>query len=224
MAKKISKTVKSKSSHKDRIPPIEGEKSFYTSINKAIARGEHVQGLKQIIKEYEDYKSYMSGVFEKSEPAYQDIFKFRVEYLMKKPVWRVFEVEGCQSFEEFSNSIIDSMGWANDHLHAFYFPEFRNGHLFQYSYSPYGIYSQHFEDEQHPTYHSNNIRITEIDYAKYPRLNYIFDFGDGHQFSVKFISRRKSEKADEMSLLPKIIDQRGVGPDQYPQIFENEAE
>ena len=30
-------------------PPVEGEKSFYSSINKAIARGDNVDALKDII-------------------------------------------------------------------------------------------------------------------------------------------------------------------------------
>jgi hypothetical protein len=75
-------------------PPIEGEKSFYTSINKAIALGENVDALKDIVKEFEVYKAYMSNVFVKDEPAYEKIFKFHVEYLLKKPVWREFEMEG----------------------------------------------------------------------------------------------------------------------------------
>ena len=51
-------------------------------------RGDNVDALKDIIKEFEDYKSYMGNVFVKDEPTYENIFKFHVEYLLKKPVWR----------------------------------------------------------------------------------------------------------------------------------------
>src|SRR3989338_777919 len=204
------------------IPPIQGEKSFYKTINQAIAEKRHVEALKGIIKEYEDYKKYMSGVFEKKEPFYQDVFKFRVDYLWKKPVWREFEIEGSQTFGDLAKGIIESMGWDNDHLHAFYFPEIRNGKVFRHSYSPYSIGSRGFDNDQYPTYHTNMVRIAELDYVAYPRLNFVFDFGDSHEFSFKYIGRRASKRVDEMDYLPKVIDQRGVGPEQYLPLLEDE--
>ena len=203
-------------------PPIEGEKSFYTSINKAIARGEHVDGLKDIIKEFEDYKSYMSNIFVKDEPAYEKILKFRVEYLLKKPVWREFEMQGCQSLEELADGVINSMGWDNDHAHAFFFPKDKGNSDFMDFHSPYSIDSQYLGNDQYPTYHSCNIRIAEIDYARFPMINFIFDFGDGHQFGIRSLGIRPEKKSDFMVFMPKMIDQRGVGPKQYPNLLEDE--
>lgn len=203
-------------------PPIEGEKLFYTSINKAIVRGENVDALKDIIKEFEDYKSYMSNVFVKNEPAYEKIFKFHVEYLLKKPVWREFEMEGCQSLEELAEGVIDSMDWDNDHAHAFFFPNEKGSSDFMDFHTPYSIDSQHLGNDQYPTYHSCNIRIAEIDYVKFSMINFIFDFGDGHQFSIRNLGIRPEEKSHYMVFMPKMIDQRGVGPEQYPNLFEDE--
>jgi hypothetical protein len=202
--------------------PIEGEKSFYTSINRAIARGEHVGALKDIIKDFEDYKSYMGNVFVKNEPAYESIFKFHVEYLLKKPVWREFEIEGCQSLEELADGIINSMDWDDDHAHAFFFPKRKGSGDFMCFHSSYSIDSQYLDDDQYPTYHSNNIRIAEVDYAGFPMINFVFDFGDGHQFSVRFLGMRPEKKSDFMVFMPKMIDQRGVGPEQYPNFLEDE--
>jgi hypothetical protein len=202
-------------------PPIEGERSFYASINKAIAKGEHVDALNDIIKEFDDYISYMSSAFVNDEPAYEKIFKFHVEYLLKKPVWREFEIEGCQSLEELAEGIIDSMGWDNDHAHAFFFPKKMERGDFMDFHSPYSVDSQYLGNDQYPTYHSCNIRIAEIDYKKFPMINFVFDFGDGHQFSVRSLGIRPENKSDFMAFMPKMIDQRGVGPEQYPNIFED---
>ncbi len=202
-------------------PPIEGEKSFYVSINEAITRGDHVDALEDIVKEFEDYKLYMRDVFVKNEPAYEKVFKFHVEYLLKKPVWREFEIKGCQSLEELADGVIDSMCWDNDHAHAFFFPKEKGRGDFMDFHSPYSIDSRHLDNDQYPTYHSCNIRIAEIDYARFPMINFIFDFGDGHQFILKSLGVRPEKKSDFMTFMPKMIDQRGVGPEQYPNFVED---
>ena len=220
--KLVRKPIKKTISSFKGAPPIEGEKSFYTSINKAITRGEHVDGLKNIIKEFEDYKSYMGNVFVNDKPAYESIFKFHVEYLLKKPVWREFEMEGCQSLEELAEGIIDSVNWDNDHAHAFFFPKEKGNSDFMDFHSRYSIDSQYLDNDQYPTYHSCNIKVAEIDYARFPMINFVFDFGDGHQFSVKSLGIRPARKSDFMAFMPKMIDQRGVGPEQYPNFLEDE--
>jgi len=204
-------------------PSIKNEKSFYTSIDKAIARGQHIDALKDIIKEYGDYKSYMSGVFEKGERLYENIFRFHVDYLLKKPVWREFEIDGSQTFDDMAEGIIRSMDWDNDHLHSFMFPKTGGGE-FQNFLSPYSIDSEYCDNDQYPTYHSNEIRIAEIDYKKYPKFDFMFDFGDGHQFGIKHLGNRLAKKSDNWIVFPKTIDQRGVGPEQYPRYFDEADE
>ena len=207
------------------IPVIAGEKEFYTSVNKAVAEKQHVSELKDIIKTYENYKAVMVEVFkdlDSADKALDEIFTFRVNYLLKKPVWREFEVEGFQTFNELTESIIDSMGWANDHLHAFYFPEKRNGRVFQYAYSPYSINASGFEDEQYPTYKTDKIWIASVDYEKNSKMKFVFDFGDGHLFDIVYLGKRATTKKDNLEMFPKIIEQRGVGPEQYPEYDEEE--
>ncbi len=220
--KTISKSTKEVVLSYKGAPPIEGEKSFYVSINKAIAKGEHVDALKDIIKKFEDYKSYMSSAFVNNEPAYEEIFKFHVEYLLKKPVWREFEIQGYQSLEELAESIVDSMDWNNDHAHAFFFPKEKGRGNFMDFHSPYRIDSHYLGNDQYPTYHSCDIRIAEIDYKKFPVINFVFDFGDGHQFSVRSLGIRPENKSDFIVFMPKMIDQRGVGPEQYSNFVEDE--
>ncbi len=196
-------------------PPISGEKSFYTSINKAIIEGQHVDQLKDIIREYEDYRHIMSEVFIKGEREFDQIFKFRVTYLLKKPVWREFEVDGYQSLDEFADGIVDSMDWDNDHLHAFFFSSNKRRKTFPEAFSVYSINGPGYEGDQYPTYMTDEINIPDIDYEKHSKMKFAFDFGDGHLFDVEYIGKRPSAKNDEYTFFPKVIDQRGVGPEQY---------
>ncbi len=45
----------------------------------------------------------------------------------------------------------------------------------------------------------------------------MFDYGDGHGFSIEFKGPRILDKDEKGVEFPRIIDQRGVAPDQYPQ-------
>lgn len=113
------------------------------------------------------------------------------------------------------------MDWDNDHLHAFYLPEKKKGRNYAFAYSPYCIESQGLDEDSHPTYKTNCIRIADIDYTKNPKLAFAFDFGDGHRFDVQYLEKRKGTKKDEYELFPRMTDQRGVAPDQYPEYYED---
>jgi hypothetical protein len=206
---------------KNQTGPRIDDKDFYDSIQGAIDKKEHIDYFRGIIDEYEDYKTVMRAAFVQNQKAYFDVFTFRVDYILKKPVWREFEVEGCQTFEEFADAIIASMGWGNDHLHAFYLPEKRKGRNYVYAHSPYCIESPGFDEDPHPTYKTNCIRIADLDYDKNPKLGFVFDFGDGHRFDIRYLGTRKSTKKDKYVLFPQLVDQRGVAPDQYPEYYEN---
>ncbi|MBI5733587.1 MAG: hypothetical protein HY973_01415 [Candidatus Kerfeldbacteria bacterium] len=201
-------------------PKIKNEVDFYKSIRAVIAEKRHVNYLQDVIQQYEDYKQMFAGVFIPPNDHYNSVFRFRVDYLLKHPVWRVFEILGCQSFNELAMSIIDYMDWANDHMHAFYLPE-KTGKSISYEYTKYGIYAPQWEDDPFPTYKTDNVLIAHLDYQKYPKLGFVFDFGDGHRFNVSFQNIRASKKQDSRETLPRLIDQRGVGPEQYPD-FEEE--
>lgn len=79
------------------------------------------------------------------------------------------------------------------------------------------MYAPHWEDDPFPTYKTNEILISNIDYSKYPKWNFVFDFGVGHEFNIEL--KRIDEKLKEKDFdrpLPACIDQRGVAPVQYP--------
>lgn len=200
--------------------PVLDEGDFYDSINKAISEKRHVEQLRGYLKEFEQYKKIFTEAFIPMDTHNPEVFTFRVVYELKHPVWRIFEVLGNQTFNDLAEAIIESMNWDNDHLHEFSLPE-KRGKALWYSYSPYSIGAQGLEDDSHPTYKTDMVCIAHINYEKYPKLGFVFDFGDGHRFSVLFKGKRPLKRTDDVDIMPLLIDQRGVGPEQYPNIFED---
>lgn len=200
-----------------KIPKIiEGD--FNEVINDAINKGRHVEYLKNTLKEYAQYKKVFESVLTDKNPSDQ-VYLFRVTYLNKKLVWRDIIIIGSQTFEDLAEAIIDSMDWDNDHMHGFSLPEKQKKGYFYYT--PFTFFADGWEDDPYPTYKSNQIKICNIDYNLYPKLRFEFDFGDGHMFKVHFKETRAAQKGESMRTLPKVLDQRGVAPEQYPPLEED---
>ena len=199
--------------------PVIEESGFTESIESAITQEKHSEHLQHILEQYDEYKRIFRNVLIPLLAGdCKKIFTFRVNYLLKKRVWREFELHGCETLEEFADAIVDSMGWAKDHLHGFFIPEGR-GSMKYYAYTENGIYAPGMEDDPSPTFKSDQVRIGNIDYEKYPKIGFVFDFGDGHRFDILWKGTRIGAKEQDGSM-PKLIDQRGVGPEQYPDIEE----
>ena len=199
---------------KQNLKPQIDEGNFYETINQAIAEKQHVDYLKQSIKEYEDYKEFFNDALTDKNP-WNQVYTFKVIYLLKRPIWRIFEVSGLQNFNQFAEAIIDSMDWDNDHMHGFSLPDHKQKN-WQYYLSRYTIYAPGWEDDPHPTLKTDEVKIENIDYNKFPKLRFLFDFGDGHMFDIDFIGSREFKKKDCIDDFPKLTDIRGVGPEQYP--------
>ncbi len=194
------------------------EGDFYKSINGTIKEGRHVDYLKEVIKKYEEYKSE----FEKSftdKNLEDDVYKFRAEYLLKKPVWREIELLGKQTFLDLAITIIESMGWEDDHMHGFEFPGHDKPDPLLTG-SSIEFFAPGWDDDPHPTFKTDDIKIRDVDYVKHPKLNFIFDYGDGHMFNIIFKGARNIKRKEKVSGFPRVIDQRGVAPEQYPNYEE----
>lgn len=202
-----------KDNSKKRQPKIQ-EGDFFSVINQAIAENRHVPYLKRVIKDYEQYKNEFESNFSENNPI-NGIYLFRANYLLKRPVWRDIEIHGKQTFEELADILIYSMDWMNDHCHGFSFPERDQGNKRLFSLK-YTFYNNGWEDDPHPTFKSNQIKISDIDYKKNPKLRFMFDFGDGHEFDIELKKIRKIKDKESKTDFPQIIDQRGVAPEQYP--------
>ena len=190
------------------------EGDFKQSINRAINKGNHVDYLKNVLKDFDDYEKFFLNVFTDKNPPHS-VYSFKVNYLLKKPVWREFEICGVQEFDLFAEAITDSMEWYNDHMHGFSFPDSKQNH-WQLNILPYTFYAPGWEDDPFPTYKSDQIRIENLDYKKFPKLRFEFDYGDGHLFDIEYLNIRPMEENEVVDEFPKVIDQRGVAPEQYP--------
>jgi hypothetical protein len=199
--------------------PVLNEGDFYQSINTAIAEKRHVEQLSGYMKEFEQYKKVFSEAFISMDTHNPEVFTFRVVYELKRPVWRVFEIFGSQTFNDFAEAIIESMDWDNDHMHEFSLPE-KRGKSALYWFSSYSMYPQGWEDDPHPTYKTDEVCIAHMNYEKYPKIGFMFDFGDGHRFSILYQGKRPLKQTDDVDIMPLLIDQRGAGPEQYPNSFE----
>ena len=200
-------------------PQIE-ESNFWEVINKALEEGRHADYLKKVKVDYAKYLKFFNEQVFVDGNAGKSVYRFRVTYLKLSPfwqktVWREIEILNGQSFDLLADLIIESMGWYNDHMHGFRFPnpEEKN---YQYAVSPYEFFAEGWDDDPHPTIKSYQVKIGQVNYEKFPRFHFQFDFGDGHEFQVDYKGVHPLKRTERVSQFPRLIDQRGVGPEQYP--------
>ena len=204
---------------KHKLPEIE-EGDFNETINHAIKEGRHKEYLIKVLDDYEKYKHVFHDAFIDKNPS-NAIYTFRAKYLLKTPVWRDIVITGKQTFCDLADSIIDWMGWDNDHMHAFSMKKAAGEP--QQRYTQFSMYSPGWEDDPYPTYKTNQIRIADIDFSKHPKWGFVFDFGDGHEFDITILKiDEKASVKDFDEPLPTCVDQRGVAPLQYPPLEDNE--
>lgn len=175
-----------------------------------------------MLAEYEWYKAEFSKVFSTGQLR-DSIYTFRVVYKLKKGVSRDIEILGDQYFEKLARAIVKSMGWRYDHMHGFTVlgPKRKPYDPLMVQKSQLEFFAPHWEDDPYPTYKSNEIKISQIDYTKFSKLEFIFDFGDGHRFDIKFVKQREITLRDGKKVFPHLIDQRGIGPEQYPDVEDD---
>ena len=105
-------------------PSVENreEKNFLKDIEENIKDNNHKDFFVNILKEFEDYKKFMSDALVDAELKIDTIFRVRFTYMLKQNVWREFELFENQNLTELAESLIESMDWDYDHLHSYWFP------------------------------------------------------------------------------------------------------
>ena len=58
--------------------------------------------------------------------------------------------------------------------------------------------------------------VASIDYHKHPKIGFVFDFGDDHRFLMEYKGTRIADTKDTKKNFPKVVDERGTPPEQYP--------
>jgi len=193
------------------------DKEFEATASKMISKKKDVAQVKRALEIHRNYLRYMSEAF--LEEADDDCYTFRASYRLKRPVWREIQMSGRQTLADLAVAIIEYMNWADDHLHAFSIPDEGRFRIF----GKYGIYHQDAEDAIHPTFKTKDVMVSQIDWKKYPVLGFVFDFGDGHEFDVTLKERAEAKDGKEPAF-PLLVDQRGVGPEQYPDDDEEDPD
>lgn len=189
-------------------------REFESIAKKMITKSDHSDYMRVALKEYQSYLRFMDKAF-LDEPD-DRLYTIRATYRQKKGLWREIEIHGRQSLADLASCIIESMDWMEDHLHGFWFPDERRNRI----YGTYGVYHENMEDDPHPTFKTQNVPISQIDWKKYPTLGFVFDFGDGHEFDITLKQTSViTSKAKNLSYA-RLIDQRGVAPEQYPDYDE----
>ena len=194
------------------------EGDFREVISSAIAENRHVDYLRAVLENYEWYQKEFTKVFaHNGEPT--AIYIFRAVYERESKIWREIEILGSQTFEKLAKMIVSGMKWHYDHMHGFTIPGIEKKPSGKIEYEPItrlDFFAPHWEDDPFPTYKSNEIKICQIDYSKHPILDFIFDFGDGHEFQIIYKGTRPIKPREKKVVFPAIIDQRGIAPKQYP--------
>lgn len=149
------------------------------------------------------------------EPEAQDgIFIFKVSlqiYIQKsrdkfstETIWRKITIPSDLTLYDFSSAILEAFDFDNDHLHQFTYKD-RQG----FQKSIYHPYTQHGEDDGF----TDQVLLRDWQINIGDRITYIFDFGDWWKFNVVLES---IEEPDPKLKKPKVIEQKGKSPAQYP--------
>ncbi|MBU6389848.1 hypothetical protein KGQ71_05040 [Patescibacteria group bacterium] len=207
--------------------PVIDDQEFLEDAAKFIKEGPHKEWWQENLEEYTAYKQFFQTVFVEPKEL-KGIFLFRATYLRSekgRPIWREIEIAGSQTLEKLAEEIIDSMDWDNDHLHAFRLapPGTKRSQYFRRDFAIM-IDTEGNADQEHPEYLTNKVKVAQIDYEKFPVMRFEFDFGDSHEFDVEMQSVRPLGKSEKISQFPRLVDQRGVAPEQYPDWDEEEGE
>lgn len=129
-------------------------------------------------------------------------YHFKVAFAHDKKIWRRIVLAPHHTFEDFHLAIQRAIGFANDHLYAFY----ADG-------KPYSNQSIEcpFEGAEPP--YTDEVPISGLYYEPKHRLAYVFDFGDSWEFQITL---EKIDSESPLVLAPQIVESKGKAPEQYP--------
>lgn len=210
-------------------PKIINKAEFRLEMENLIAKGEHVDYFKELIRHFDHYHSVFEKIFVEPNQAKRTknmVYGFLVQYKgmggggKKTIASREFEILGHQTLEDLAKIIVLSMGWAYDHMHGFELVGKKTLSDPLYAASSLAIFAEGWEDDPHPVYKTNEVHILDIDYVAQPKLELTFDYGDGHTFLIATTGHGKIDPREEPSEFPRLMASSGIAPEQYPPLVE----
>jgi hypothetical protein len=157
----------------------------------------------------------------------QSIFVFKVALSGRKSIWRKIAIKANQSLDDLHETIYDAFDRDDEHLYSFFFPK-KSGKMnlrkiynesVEYT-SPYmfkGPGAFDLDDQENAA----DTKINSLKLKKRQVFYYLFDFGDEwwHEITVEEINAE-----EEKGKYPRIVEQKGKSPPQYPDFDEDGEE
>jgi hypothetical protein len=159
-----------------------------------------------------------------SKQAESSVIVFKIALKNRKSIWRRIAARSDQTLDDLHQAIFNAFDRYDEHLYSFYFPKpgakgrdiTRNSIEFTH---PYNAES----DSPFPTDAMNaaEAKLGALHLKAKQRILYLFDFGDSwwHEITVESV-HEPVEEGD----YPRVVDQGGKSPPQYPDIEEEEDE
>lgn len=151
----------------------------------------------------------------------QPVFIFKVALAGRKSIWRKIAVKGSQTLDDLHGMIFDAFDRYDDHLYSFYFP------LIPGKITPQKIHAESVEYTSPNTLEfggddgqkdASKAKISTLKLKKKQVFYYLFDFGDEwwHEIIVE-----ETDSKEEKGKYPRIVEQKGKSPPQYPEYDED---
>lgn len=152
------------------------------------------------------------------------VYLFKVALKGHQRVWRRVPLRSDQSLHDLHQAIFDAFDRFDEHLYSFYFPPpGSRGRAWlrdakEYTHPDVAAGPHLFADD--PTPNAARTNIASLGLGSGQRFYYLFDFGDSwwHEITVE-----QTDGVDDHQTYPRVIEQRGDSPPQYPEVEEDEA-
>jgi len=108
----------------------------------------------------------------------------------KPPIWRTIQIKSTTTFWELHCAIQDAFAWSNSHLHRFSFVDKHSGSEFWF-----GIpFDDEYYDDLPETLPGWKHKITKYLNPLFPKIEYVYDFGDNWEHTIKLEEVLPAEK------------------------------
>lgn len=157
----------------------------------------------------------------KSEISHR-VYVFKVALAGRKTVWRWIAVRASQTLDHLHEAIFDAFDRYDEHLYSFYFP--KPGTKGRNRLRDAVEYSRPYMQEEPDPFgeaprNAAKAKLTTLGLKPGQVFLYLFDFGDQwwHQITVEQI-----EAELEKGNYPRVLQQHGQSPPQYPDVDDEE--
>jgi len=136
---------------------------------------------------------------------YDQVYQFKITLKgTKPPIWRRIQVPETYTFWDLHVAIQDAMGWDDYHLHEFTLLSPKTGRKVKI-----GIPSDEDVDYGWEVLAEWNQKIAHYFSSENSKADYVYDFGDGWEHSIKL---EKILPRETGVAYPRCIDGRGACP------------